>query len=159
MTVFLVFSNPGITKTVKNIDREIAKLTKLSNKQEIKIAKLTASYNEDYSKANSLKEKGESLLAKGKQGLLDSLDKYSSYVEQLGSAKDSTTLKEEIKRLKEIQSDWQRYEKNIKSGEKSINKSSKLSLKAIKTSGELDEWTKKFKQNKLKIKQLIEQYK
>ena len=65
ITVFLVFPNIGFTKTVKNYDREITKLTKLSDKQEIKIAKLTANYNEDFAKSKSLKEKGESLVVSG----------------------------------------------------------------------------------------------
>lgn len=157
ITVFLFFPNHGFTKTVRDLDRQISKLTKISDKQEIKIAKLTASYNEDYAKSNSLKEKGEPLVTSGKQGLLDSLDKYTSYVEQLGNAKDSKALKQEIKLLKSIQSDWQGFEKNIKSGEKSINRSNDLNLKAIKTNGELNELTKKFNQNKLKINKLIEQ--
>jgi hypothetical protein len=157
ITVFLFFPNLGNAKTSKNLDREISKLTKLSDKQEIKIAKLTARYNEDYAKSKLLKEKGEPLVTSGKIGLVDSLDKYTSYVEQLGNAKDSKTLKQEIKQLKDIQSDWQGFEKNIKSGEKSINKSNDLNLKAIKTNGELNELTKKFKQNKLKIDKLIEQ--
>jgi len=157
MTVFLFFSNLGLTKTVKNLDREISKLTKLSNKQEIKIAQLTADYNEDFAKSKSLKEKGESLVISGNQGQLESLNKYVSTVEQLGKAQDSKALKQEIKLLKDILSTWQGYDKNIKSGEKAISKSNKLNLKAIKINGELIKLTKKFEQNKLKIKQLIEQ--
>ncbi|MBL4773718.1 MAG: hypothetical protein JKX98_09010 [Alcanivoracaceae bacterium] len=65
----------------------------MSDKQEIKIIKLTTSYNENFVKSKSLKEKGESLLASGKQGQLKSLNKYVSYVEQLGNAQDSKALK------------------------------------------------------------------
>lgn len=159
MTAFLVFSNLGFTKTVKNLDREIAKLTKLGAKQNIEILDLKAKYNEYFAKSESLKEKGESLVVSGNHGQLESLNKYVSYAEQLGNAQNSKALKQEIKLLKGILSSWQGFDKKIRSGEKAISKSNKLDLKAIKTNGKLNELTKKFEQNKLKINKLIEQKK
>ena len=159
ITSLLVFSNSGYTKTktAKNLEREITKLTKLSTKQETKISKLTTNYQNYFEKSKTLKEKGEQLIELGKKGQLESLNEYVSFVEQMGKAQNSKTLKQELKLLKAIQSSWQGFEKNIKSGESDINKSSKFNNKAIKVNDEVAELIKKFEKNKTKLIELKQQ--
>jgi len=159
MTTLLIFTNTGLTKTksVSDIDSEIAKLLKSADKENSKVNNLTEKYNEYFSKTKSLKEEGESLIQLGENGLIESLNNYESYVKQMGQAKNSDDLQEEIKVLKKLQSTWEDFEKNIKEGEKSLTKSNKYNLKSIEAKKDLSDWTAKYNANKKKIEKLREQ--
>lgn len=159
ITTFLIFANTGLakTKSVSDIDKEIAKLIKSADKESSKVTSLTEKYNEYFSNTNSLKEEGESLIELGKNGQIESLNNYKSYVKQMGQAKNSDDLHEEIKLLKKLQSSWEDFEKNIKKGENALSKSNKYNEKTIEAKKDLNDWTAKYNSSKKKIEKLREQ--
>jgi hypothetical protein len=156
-----VFSTIGVTKTntVKDLDRQMSKVIDENYKQESKLVDLNEDYTESVNKSVSYKEEGEALVEQGKNGQLESISQYESYVEKMGKAQSSDELKQEVKFLKDLLSTWEDFDKNIKSGEKDIEKSSKYNKKAQSINEDIVELNKKVSQNKLKLKKLEAQKK
>ncbi len=104
-----------------------------------------------------MKDEGDLLIELGEKGQEKSFDKYVFLVQQMGQAKSSKALQQEVRMLKGLQSSWEEYDDKVIDGNKLIEKSSKLDIKAIKANDEASRMMEKLEKNKIKLKSLNEQ--
>lgn len=155
----IVASTASIAKpmTIEKVEKELTKANKELVKQETKVIDLIAESKSLLAKSKILKDEGNLLVELGQKGHLESLNKYTSFVVQMGKAQNSKALKQEVKYLRELLASWEDYDEKIKDGEKTIEKSTKLNVKGIKTNDEASEMMAKVEKTKAKIEGLVQQ--